>query len=283
MNRAERIRELRRSGTPLRKIAAEVGCDVSYCSQVCKAAGMGGAIIEQRLSESRVADYVSRSGFDYVGGYQSQKKPITVRCRQCGRTFERQFHIFRDVVNGTWQCGNECPLCRADKQRAERERKAKEAKAEQERDARIKAEQREMREADLISRQLEERLAIHVCKNCGESYCIESTGYNSTKYCSEKCMKRWAMRVKNDRRHKKIASRRHDADITLEKLFRRDEGICYLCFGKCDWNDVDADGNACDNYPSIDHVKPIAKGGTHTWDNIKLAHRRCNWEKSDAY
>lgn len=275
------VLDLRRSGLGYKTISKQLNMDRNKVGYICRHNGLGGFQSEngKPLDEETVADYVERSGFDYVGGYSMAKKPITVRCRECGRTFERQFHIFRDVVNGTWSVGNECPLCKEDRQKE----KDRERREQVERDARIKAEQREMREADLISRQLEERLAIHVCKNCGESYCIESTGYNSTKYCSEKCMKRWAMRVKNDRRHKKIASRRHDADITLEKLFRRDEGICYLCFGKCDWNDVDADGNACDNYPSIDHVKPIAKGGTHTWDNIKLAHRRCNWEKSDAY
>ena len=38
---------------------------------------------------------------------------------------------------------------------------------------------------------------------------------------------------------------------------------------------------AGDNYPSVDHIKPISKGGTHTWDNIQLAHRYCNTIKSD--
>lgn len=280
MNVAE-VLDLRKSGLGYTAISKQLNIDRNRVGYICRHNGLGGFKSEtgKPLDEETVADYVKRSGFDYVGGYSKAKKPITVRCRECGRTFDRQFHIFRDVVNGTWTCGNECPLCKGDRQK-EKERQRRE---QAERDARIKAEQRERKEADLISRQLEERLAIHVCKNCGKSYCIESTGYNSAKYCSEKCMKRWAMRIKNDRRHKKIVSRKHDADITLERLFKRDEGICYLCFGKCDWGDVDADGNACNNYPSIDHVKPIAKGGTHTWDNVRLAHRRCNWEKSDAY
>lgn len=281
MSTAEQIRELRRQGQSLKKIAATVGCSPSYCSQVCRDAGMGGSIIEQRLTESQVAEYVSRSGFDYVGGYVMMKKPIVVRCRECGRTFERLAHVFRDVANGTWGCDNGCPLCRSDKQRDERKRKTEEKQAEQEREARIKAEQRAIREADLISRQVEERLAIHVCKNCGKEYCIGTTGYNSKQYCSEKCMKRWAMRVKNDRRLKRMKQRKHDNDITLEKLFGRDSGICYLCGGACDWDDM-TDGNAGDSYPSIDHVLPLAKGGTHTWDNIKLAHRKCNWEKRDS-
>ena len=32
-------------------------------------------------------------------------------------------------------------------------------------------------------------------------------------------------------------------------------------------------------YPSIDHVIPLSKGGTHSWDNVKLAHFSCNSAK----
>lgn len=280
MSKTQQIIDLRRSGMPLKKIAAIVGCDHSYCSQVCRAAGLGGAIIEQRLTESQVANYVSRSGFSYVGGYTMAKAPITVRCGQCRLTFERQFHIFRDVVNGTFGTACECPNCKRIEQ--DKKRLAKDIqRIERERVAWIKAEQRIIEERARISRQIERRLATRVCKNCGITYTIASTGYDSEKYCSEKCMKRWTMRIKNDRRIKKMQSRKHDTDITLEKLFKRDGGVCYLCGRVCDWKDM-VDGNAGDRYPSIDHVVPISKGGTHTWGNIKLACRKCNWKKGDS-
>ena len=282
LNVAE-VLDLRRSGQGYKAIAKQLCIDYQKVAALCRKNGLGGNITGSGLplDEKTVADYVNRSGFDYVGGYSMAKKPVTVRCRDCGRTFERQFHVFRDVVNGTWKCGNECPLCREDRQREQRSKREQESRIQKEHDARIKAEQRATDEAELISRQLTERLASHVCKNCGKEYCIEVTGYNSVQYCSEKCMKRWAMRVKNDRRLRKMKTRERDTDITLEKLFGRDGGVCYLCGKQCDWSDV-TDGNAGDNYPSIDHVIPIAKGGTHTWKNIRLAHRRCNWEKRDA-
>lgn len=277
MNVAE-VLDLRRSGLGYKAIAKQLSIDRNKVIYICRKNGLTGRTADTpRASEIAVADYVNRSGFDYVGGYTMAKKPITVRCRDCGRTFERQAHIFRDVVNGTWTAGNECPLCRHD----QIDKRQKERREQTEHDARIKAEQRAKKAAELISRQTEERLAIHICKNCGQEYSIGATGYNSIKYCSEKCMKRWAMRVKNDRRIKKLKTRRHDTDITLEKLFRRDGGVCYLCGKKCDWTDV-VGGNASDNYPSIDHVIPVAKGGTHTWDNIKLAHRLCNTLKRDS-
>ena len=278
MNRAEQIRELRRSGQSLKQIAQIVGCDKAYCSQVCRAAGMGGAIIEQRLTESQVADYVSRSGFDYVSGYQSQKKPITVRCRQCGRTFERQFHIFRDVATGTWQCGNECPLCRSDRQEAIKRKRQEEAEREAQQKAADKAE-RLSREAN---EELQKRLAIHVCKNCGKEYCQMTTGYNSTNYCSEACQVRWNGRRQRDKRVKRMMTGEHDSDITLEKLYQRDGGVCYLCGAKCNWTDGEVRNGtfvAGQTYPSIDHVRPLSKGGRHTWSNVKLACRGCNSRK----
>jgi 5-methylcytosine-specific restriction endonuclease McrA len=36
-----------------------------------------------------------------------------------------------------------------------------------------------------------------------------------------------------------------------------------------------------DKYPTIDHIAPISKGGTHTWDNVGLACKRCNSLKSN--
>ena len=270
--------DLRRSGQGYGTIAKQLGIDKNQVIWICRKNGVSGFIAEDnKLTEATVADIVSRSGFDYVGGYQMMKKPITVRCRVCGRTFDRQAHVFRDVANGTWKNKNECPLCRQDRI-AESRRERSEKK---EHDARIIAEFRAESKAALISLQLVERLATRVCRNCGNEYCIETTGYNSKSYCSEKCMKRWAMRIKNDRRLKRMKRRVHDNDITLEKLFNNSNGICYLCGKPCDWDDI-VNGNAGDSYPSIDHVIPLSKGGTHTWDNVKLAHRSCNLVKRDS-
>lgn len=33
---------------------------------------------------------------------------------------------------------------------------------------------------------------------------------------------------------------------------------------------------------TIEHVVPLSKGGTHTWDNTVPAHAKCNWDKGDA-
>lgn len=59
-----------------------------------------------------------------------------------------------------------------------------------------------------------------------------------------------------------------DTDIDLRKLFYRDGGICGVCKKRV----KSGDG-------SIDHVIPLERGGTHTWDNVQLTHKVCNLKK----
>jgi 5-methylcytosine-specific restriction endonuclease McrA len=52
-----------------------------------------------------------------------------------------------------------------------------------------------------------------------------------------------------------------------------------LCGEKCNWDDIeykDGKAKAGESYPSIDHIIPLSKGGTQSWENVKLAHRHCN-------
>lgn len=66
-------------------------------------------------------------------------------------------------------------------------------------------------------------------------------------------------------------------DIIHLEVFERDEWICHLCNGKIDRN---LRGDAWMR-ATLDHVVPLCKGGTHTYDNVKASHWRCNMEKGD--
>lgn len=57
----------------------------------------------------------------------------------------------------------------------------------------------------------------------------------------------------------------------LEKLYKRDKGICKLCFKPCLMDDA-----------TVDHVIPQSKGGFDKPKNTKLAHRYCNQLKGDT-
>lgn len=112
------------------------------------------------------------------------------------------------------------------------------------------------------------------CKVCGKEF---RTLNPSQVTCSKECSKKLSYARKQHRIPKEQIV---DKDITLEALYRRDSGVCYLCGGFCDWNDRDAVNNIVgDSYPSIDHVIPVARGGLHAWNNVRLAHFKCNLGK----
>lgn len=115
------------------------------------------------------------------------------------------------------------------------------------------------------------------CIECSKFF---QTTRNKAKYCSVICRNRFSNRKTDAIRRRKVsANGRVDWTISIERLTKRDGRTCYLCNELMDYQ---AHSNH-DNYPSIEHVQPISKGGTHTWDNVKLAHRKCNYEKADTW
>lgn len=115
----------------------------------------------------------------------------------------------------------------------------------------------------------------HKCRECGSHY---TDNQENSAGCSDSCKNKFARRKRELNRYKRLKENGTiDWDINLERLIKRDKGHCHLCNSKVIVND---DYNS-DYYPSIDHVIPISKGGTHTWDNVKLAHRICNTYKSN--
>jgi 5-methylcytosine-specific restriction endonuclease McrA len=60
--------------------------------------------------------------------------------------------------------------------------------------------------------------------------------------------------------------RERNVAVNRRTVFARDNQNCQYC------------GAAAE---SIDHVLPRSKGGTHTWDNVVAACRRCNTHKED--
>lgn len=123
-------------------------------------------------------------------------------------------------------------------------------------------------------------------KNFRKAKCIicgkEFTTYNPVQLtCSKKCSKRY-IHQRYDDRYKDITI---DKDITLESVYKKDSGTCYLCGCKCNWDDRTTDNNGSfivgSTYPTIEHVIPISKGGLHEWKNIRLACWKCNTDKRD--
>lgn len=127
------------------------------------------------------------------------------------------------------------------------------------------------------------RMFDKTCEECGEEY---KTHNDHATTCSTKCSSRRHNRIgKTKRRIAMKRVRKIDNDVSLTKLIKRDDNLCYLCGEKCDDKDYKRVGKAFvvgRRYPTIDHVVPISGGGTHTWDNVKLAHHHCNTLKGST-
>lgn len=119
------------------------------------------------------------------------------------------------------------------------------------------------------------------CAYCGVVF---KSDIENQKYCTTICTRRFNNK-KYKRKKKGQAKIVVDTDISLPKLFKRDQGNCYLCNTPCDYSDHHIDDTGAfivgKFYPSIDHVKPTSKGGLHSWNNVKLTHHYCNIIKSD--
>lgn len=66
-----------------------------------------------------------------------------------------------------------------------------------------------------------------------------------------------------------------DESITLKDVRQKFNDICQICGEKVNDNDIE-NGHIKRLYPTVDHIIPLSKGGTHTWNNVQLAHMCCN-------
>lgn len=212
----------------------------------------------------------SSNNVEYVSGYENSRSRMTVRCKTCGHEFGASYVVIVYLKKM-------CPACKVKSQTEANEAKAlAEAKriAERERREAERARAKATAEAEAERKRIAK---IHPCPVCGETT-------SRPTYCSDRCSKRAMSKRKEIKRRAKIKSALVDHDITIEGLYRRDGGRCHICGLQCNWEDYTVrDGTviAGDWYPSIDHVIPLAKGGEHSWKNIRIAHRRCNTWKSD--
>ncbi len=73
----------------------------------------------------------------------------------------------------------------------------------------------------------------------------------------------------SDRRAIKKAMARYTPPLSNATLFRRDAHLCLYCGRRFRRKNL-----------SRDHVTPLSRGGTDTWNNVVTACKRCNHRKS---
>lgn len=191
----------------------------------------------------------------YISGYENSEKPVLLECSICGYRFSRKAQIVR---------GNNIPTCpKCDERNRQLIIKTRK-RLRQEQKEYIRLQEINRKEVIKKIKNKIKRNTVHICIKCNKEF-VE----NTTSYRCANCRKK----------------RKH-SNKSLLKLYERDKGICYLCNGICNWNDkkiVNGTTIVGNTYPSIDHIIPLAKGGTDDWNNLKLAHRICNALKRDIF
>jgi len=92
-------------------------------------------------------------------------------------------------------------------------------------------------------------------------------------FCSSSCQKA-------DGRARRRARKRdaYVADVWRSRIFERDGWRCQLCGKATQRNAVAPHPKA----PVLDHIIPLAQGGTHEPANVQCSHFLCNCLKSDG-
>jgi 5-methylcytosine-specific restriction endonuclease McrA len=96
--------------------------------------------------------------------------------------------------------------------------------------------------------------------------------FASQKYCSQRCSRRAHASRRDARKRGQFV-----ADVSPEQIYQRDQWRCQLCGTKLNRKATVPHPHA----PTIDHIIPLATGGTHEPANVQAAHFICNVLKAD--
>lgn len=281
IERVEIIMCMRDEGNTRKEVAEYLGISLSSLKNIARNSGISFNIEmdksckgcgEQYKTSVKLSEYCSSKCFDrhYTNNKRIKKEKA---CPCCGNTF----------LTATYKkkyCSDVCRVEASKIRKSIRNEKIDEQK-------RIKA----MSKLIVV---LNKRISeARNCKVCNKRFNYIKN-VNGWRYCSEDCSKQGIKELmKKYPRRKRISKDRRwtkngkaDYSINIKKLNERDNGICHICDEQVDFCDYfeTPEGYfiAGNTYPSIDHVIPIAKGGLHQWNNVKIAHRICNSIKRDT-
>jgi 5-methylcytosine-specific restriction endonuclease McrA len=134
------------------------------------------------------------------------------------------------------------------------------------------------------------------CKDCGKSLGLRKTT-SAMRFCNDCASVRIKAKTKQNhkvkmltdekyrlkqnaerakQRHKRRTLQSNGELIDLYELAERDQWQCKLCNKPISKDAKHYKGNPNLCGPSLDHIIPVSKGGSHTWSNVQLAHFMCN-------
>lgn len=275
--RDEQIIKLRRQGFNYIEIADKLNLDNHAVGAIARDKGVGYTEQEKKkftdikkgksvIDSETWAEKVEKKTagtlefVEYLGTNEHGDGFIKVRCKEHGTELKISVQAFKPS-NMSKPLINKCSECQRVKRKAQT----------------VNYLIGKMNKRQKLKKEIKGQTSIRFC-SCGS---VLPADIRRLK-CSD-CLqitKRKQNKAKEIKRRAKLSG--GDWSITLEELFKRDVGVCYICGRVCDWNDYVINGDAFiagDNYPSIEHVFPLSRGGSHTWGNVRLSCRRCNYLK----
>lgn len=138
-------------------------------------------------------------------------------------------------------------------------------------------------------------IPLKTCELCRRLYNPYVTFFRSQSTCSEECHKNrlWQESVKKGM----SPEAEFDRSITWQAVWERFGPFCYICgietvhdqpdlklrqgtrAWKARWGTYKR--GDVDRQAVVEHVHPRSRGGSHTWDNVRIACSRCNLLKGD--
>lgn len=244
-------------------IETKASAKAIYCSKTCK----GRAASRKRHAE---------------GCNEGERASVTACCHACGAVFTR-----RKRANDTRDAGRYCTRDCYNASRAviAAERQALAVIAENwMRSARqdvtvVHAEIMALRR--IASWRSARRATARPCRQCGRKTKGRGELIRVCAACKRAQVKKYR-RASPARRAEKARRRAIERGANADRIdpivvFDRHKWRCHICGCK---TPRELRGSYAGNAPELDHVIPLAAGGTHTWGNVACACRACNGAKS---
>ena len=145
----------------------------------------------------------------------------------------------------------------------------------------------ECKRANARNRAAERFLAEEIarpCKGCGIT--LRRVSSDTAKYGMRLLILCDACSIKNARESRRASKAMRRArmknngpheSIKPSLIFDRDNWTCQLCGDELNSEDKVPSAKAA----TLDHIMPLANGGTHTVSNVQCACFECNWRKAD--
>ncbi|MGO2084219.1 MAG: HNH endonuclease [Vagococcus sp.] len=266
----DKVIELRKQGLGYKTIAKRTGLSRNDVKKICLNNGLDTEVaFEFRFNKreyefSKKFNVTFEGEFEYHSGFSNTDSHFLILCKKCNKIFSRSAKIMRKK-NKNIKCDH-CAF-------------------EEKRDKQLMLERDRLLKNSAKLTSCLRMVYINQCVRCRELFASDK----EKNFCSRRCGKRERdaryLHEKRLKRLNRVSEHKADKDISLSKLYKRDKGVCYICKEKCDYDShtmVNGTFIIDDKYPTVEHVVPISKGGSHTWDNVKLACFRCNTKKGST-